>query len=212
MPSVSNTRLRNLRVVAPLVGILAVMGVLMYYAVPLYNMFCQVTGIGGTTQRASAEDVGPVSDRSVTLRFSTEVQPDLPWEFRPEKRSVTIKLGEPKTIFFRAKSNADRSIVGHAAYNVTPLKVGRYVNKIECFCFTEERLGPGESVRMPVQVFIDPAMVEDSTVDEVKTITMSYHFFEAANPEGAKDLKRLDTPVEESEQPDAESQETGSSA
>lgn len=201
-----------MRVVAPLVGILAVMGVLMYYAVPLYNMFCQVTGIGGTTQRASVEEVGPVSDRTVTLRFSTEVQPDLPWDFRPEKRSVTLKLGEPKTIFFRAKSNADRSIVGHAAYNVTPLKVGRYVNKIECFCFTEERLGPGESVRMPVQVFIDPEMLEDSTTDEVKTITMSYHFFEAANPGGAKDLKRLDTPVEESEELDPADQNAGSSA
>jgi cytochrome c oxidase assembly protein subunit 11 len=191
-------RRRHMRTVAPLLGVLAMMGVLMYYAVPLYNMFCQVTGIGGTTQRAEAADAREVVDETITLRFSTEVQPDLPWDFYPEKRSVRLKLGEPKTVFFRAESRADEAIVGHAAYNVTPLKIGRYVNKIECFCFTQEKLGPGESVRMPVQVFVSPDMLKDSTTDEVRTITMAYHFFRAANPdEDAPDLKRLDTPKDE---------------
>jgi len=198
----NSSRRRNLRTVLPLLAILAMMATLMYYAVPLYNMFCQVTGIGGTTQRVAEGSNVPILDREITVRFSTEVQPDLPWSFEPEQRQVTVRLGEPKTVFFRAESHADRTIVGHAAYNVTPLKVGRYVNKVECFCFTEERLGPGEQVRMPVQLFIDPEMAGDDTVDEVKTITMSYHFFESADPEGAKDLKRLDTPRQEAKKVD----------
>lgn len=189
-----DSRRRHVRTVLPLVAILAGMGMLMYYAVPLYNMFCQVTGIGGTTQRASAETTVESVDRTMTLRFATETQPDLPWHFEAEQRSAKVKVGEPETFFFRARNNSDRTIVSHAAYNVTPLKVGRYVSKIECFCFTEERLGPGESVRMPVQVFIDPAILEDNTADEVRTITLSYHLFESADPDGAKDLKRLDTP------------------
>jgi len=189
-------RRQLLGTVIPLLGILGAMAMLMVYAVPLYNLFCQVTGIGGTTQRAEANAAPEVVDREITVRFATEVQPDLPWHFKPEQRQVTMKLGERRTVFFRAESYAERSIVGHAAFNVTPLKVGRYVSKIECFCFTEERLGPGESVRMPVQLFVDPDLATDSTVDEVKTITLSYHFFESANPEGAKDLKRLDTPAQ----------------
>mgnify|MGYP006426517783 CR=1 FL=1 len=192
-------RRRLLGTVIPLLGILGVMATLMVYAVPLYNMFCQVTGIGGTTQRADAAAPTRTSEREITVRFATEVQPDLPWHFKPEQRQVTMKLGERRTVFFRAESYAERSIVGHAAFNVTPLKVGRYVNKIECFCFTQERLGPGESVRMPVQLFVDTDLAADSTVDEVKTITLSYHFFEAANPEDAKDLKRLDTPAQAEE-------------
>ena len=200
----ASLRARHLRVVAPLLGVLAMMGVLMYYAVPLYNMFCQVTGIGGTTQRAeTAETRAPASETTITVRFATEVQPDLPWKFYPEKRSVEVTLGEPKTVFFRAESRADRTIVGHAAYNVAPLKVGQYINKIECFCFTEERLGPGESVRMPVQLFIDPEMLEDGTTDEVRTVTLSYHFFESANPDGAKDFKRLDTPKDSGAESDS---------
>lgn len=193
----SSSRIRKLRTVVPLLGILAVMGVLMYYAVPLYNMFCQVTGIGGTTQRAAATDTMEQSDREITVQFATQVQPDLPWDFAPEQRKITMKLGERKTVFFRAESHADRSIVGHAAYNVTPLKVGQYVNKIECFCFTEERLGPGESVRMPVQLFVDPHLAKDASTQEVQTITLSYTFFESKSPEGAKDLKRLDEPKDQ---------------
>ena len=187
-------RSRHMRTVVPLLGVLAMMGTLMYYAVPLYNMFCQVTGIGGTTQRAEASAMPEAIDREITVRFDTQVQPGLPWDFAPEQRQVTMKLGEPRTVFFRAESHADREIVGHASFNVTPLKVGQYVTKVECFCFTEERLGPGESVRMPVQLFVDPKLAADSSTDEVKTVTMSYHFFESTKPEGAKDLKRLDTP------------------
>ena len=189
-------RRRTLKTVLPLVGILCAMGVLMYYAVPLYNMFCQVTGIGGTTQRVAATQSVEEIDREITVQFATQVQPDLPWEFRPEQRKVTINLGERKTVYFRATSNAEREIVGHAAYNVTPLKVGKYVNKIECFCFTEERLGPGESVRMPVQLFVSPQLAKDVDADEVQTITLSYTFFESKDPDGAKDLKRLHEPAE----------------
>jgi cytochrome c oxidase assembly protein subunit 11 len=189
--------IRTWRTVAPLLGILAIMGVLMYYAVPLYDMFCRVTGLGGTTQRAAATaQVEPV-DRTVTVRFATQVQPELPWEFRPEQKTVELQLGERRTVYFRAESNAERAIVGHAAYNVTPLKAGKYVSKIECFCFTEERLGPGESVRMPVELFVDPQLAKDGTVNEVQTLTLSYTFFESTDPEGAKDLKRLHEPKSE---------------
>jgi cytochrome c oxidase assembly protein Cox11 len=197
-------RRRTLKTVLPLVGILCAMGVLMYYAVPLYNMFCQVTGLGGTTQRAAAGQAVERVDREITVQFATQVQPDLPWELRPEQREVTIDLGERKTVYFRAESNAEREIVGHAAYNVTPLKVGKYVNKIECFCFTEERLGAGESVRMPVQLFVSPELAKDVDTDEVQTITLSYTFFESKNPEGAKDLKRLDEPKDGAEPTDGE--------
>ena len=183
-------RRRNVRVVSGLLGIVAVMAVLMYYAVPLYNMFCQVTGIGGTTQRAEA--AGPeVIDRTVTVRFSTDTHPDLPWRFGAEQKKVTLKLGESRVVWFYAENMADRSIVGHSSYNVTPLKVGQYVNKIECFCFTEERLGPHEKVRMPVELFVDPELARDSSTDEVRTVTLAYTFFESKNPEGAKDLNRL---------------------
>jgi cytochrome c oxidase assembly protein subunit 11 len=186
---------RTWKTVLPLIGILCGMGVLMYYAVPLYNMFCQVTGLGGTTQRAAAGQSVERIDREITVQFATQTQPDLPWEFRPEQREVTIDLGERKTVYFRASSNADRPIVGHAAYNVTPLKVGKYVNKIECFCFTEERLDAGESVRMPVQLYVSPQLDKDVDTDEVRTITLSYTFFESTDPEGAKDLKRLHEPA-----------------
>lgn len=191
----ARTRKRLWHTVAPLVCILAAMGVLMYYAVPLYNMFCAVTGIGGTTQRAAGTPAETL-DREITVRFAAQVAPDLPWRFRAEQRQVTVKLGEPRTVFFRAANESDRTIVGHAAYNVAPLKVGRYVNKIECFCFTEERLHPGESVRMPVQLFVDPELARDDNVSEVNTITLSYTFFESKAPEGAKDLKRLDEPAD----------------
>ncbi|MBK1697277.1 cytochrome c oxidase assembly protein [Rhodovibrio salinarum] len=195
MATPAQDRRRTLKTVLPLIGILCAMGVLMYYAVPLYNMFCQVTGIGGTTQRATAGQAVERVDREITVQFATQVQPDLPWEFWPEQRKVTIDLGERKTVYFRAKSNADRAIVGHAAYNVTPLKVGKYVNKIQCFCFTEEKLDAGESVRMPVELFVSPQLAKDVDTDEVRTVTLSYTFFESTNPDGAKDLKRLDTPA-----------------
>ena len=193
----AHDRRRTLKTVLPLIGVVCAMGVLMYYAVPLYNMFCQVTGVGGTTQRVAAGQAVQRTDREITVQFATQVQPDLPWDLRPEQRKVTLDLGERKTVYFRAASNAEREIVAHAAYNVTPLKVGEYVNKIECFCFTEERLGPGESVRMPVQFFVSPQLAEDADTDEVTTITLSYTLFESKNPEGAKDLKRLDEPAGE---------------
>lgn len=195
MSRTTEQRRRFRRTLLPLIGILAGMGVLMYYAVPLYNMFCQVTGIGGTTQRAAAQSTMETLDRTITVRFATQVHPDLPWRFRPEQKEITIKLGERKTVFFRAANTSDRTIVGHAAYNVTPLKVGRYVNKIECFCFTEERLHAGESVRMPVQLFVDPQLARDDNVNEVRTVTLSYTFFESKSPDGAKDLQRLDEPA-----------------
>ncbi|MBK1670901.1 cytochrome c oxidase assembly protein [Rhodovibrio sodomensis] len=207
-------RRRTLKTVLPLVGILCGMGVLMYYAVPLYNMFCQVTGLGGTTQRVAASQSVEQIDRKITVQFATQTQPDLPWKFWPEERKVTINLGERKTVYFRVKSNAERAIIGHAAYNVTPLKVGEYVNKIECFCFTEERLGAGESVRMPVQLFVSPQLARDVDTDEVQTITLSYTFFESTDPEGAKDLKRLDEPKQPDQDggmnfPDAQDGGTG---
>ncbi|SDG08017.1 Cytochrome c oxidase assembly protein Cox11 [Limimonas halophila] len=200
---------RHWRTLLPIMVVLAGMGTLVYYAAPLYDMFCRVTGIGGTTQRADAGTQTQVVDQKVRVRFSTQVADDLPWTVTPPK-TVTVQVGERNTVFFEAENTSNEAIVSHAAYNVTPLKVGEYISKIECFCFTEERLKPGQHVRMPVQFFVSPQMLKDSTTDDVRQLTLSYTFFHSANPEGAKDLDRLDTP-QTSRQPENGGQPDGDS-
>jgi cytochrome c oxidase assembly protein subunit 11 len=147
-----------------------------FAAVPLYRVFCQVTGYGGTTQVA---EVAPARalERTVTVRFEGFVDKQLPWRFAPEQREVTLRIGEPGLIFFKARNLAARPTAGVATFNVTPLKVGQYFNKVQCFCFTEQTLQPGEEVDMGVSFFVDPAIVEDANAEEVRTITLSYTFF-----------------------------------
>src|SRR5687767_795196 len=133
---------------------------LSYAAVPLYDLFCRATGYGGTPQRADAAP-STMSDRVVTVRFDTNTDRALPWSFQPEQRAVQVKIGENRLVFFRAVNNSDKSIVGHATFNVVPDRAGRYFSKIQCFCFTEQRLEAGQSVEMPVSFFIDPAILTD---------------------------------------------------
>jgi cytochrome c oxidase assembly protein subunit 11 len=153
---------------------------LSYAAVPLYDLFCRVTGYGGTPQRAAAAP-GIVGDRVISVRFDTNTDRQLPWTFQPEQRSVTVKVGENRLVFFRAVNNSDRPVVGHATFNVVPDRAGRYFNKIQCFCFTEQRLDPGQSVDMPVSFFIAPEILTDRDGRDINEITLSYTFYPAIN-------------------------------
>ena len=174
---------RNSRVLWCCVGLVAGMTALSFAAVPLYDLFCRVTGYGGTTQQA-AETPGQTFDRVVRIRFDASVNSSLQWEFQPVQRELSMRLGESAVAFYRARNLAKMPIVGAAAFNVTPLKVGKYFNKIECFCFTEQKLEPGKSVDMPVTFFVDPEMMKDPNLDDVKLITLSYTFFEVEEETG----------------------------
>ncbi|MEQ8655025.1 MAG: cytochrome c oxidase assembly protein [Kiloniellales bacterium] len=149
---------------------------LSFAAVPLYELFCQVTGYGGTTQVSEAVPE-EVLEREMKIRFDANVSPELPWTFQPEQRQVTVKLGEPTLIFYVATNQAEVATAGTATFNVTPQKAGQYFNKVQCFCFTEQLLNPGQQMDMGVSFFVDPALAEDPNLAEVKTITLSYTFF-----------------------------------
>jgi cytochrome c oxidase assembly protein Cox11 len=181
---------RNLRVVAPCLLFIGIMIVLVAYSPTLYRLFCAATGFGGTTQRVLTGSE-MISDRIVTVRFDSNVAPDLPWRFEPAQREVSVSLGEQKLIFFTAENLSDNAIIGHASFNVTPETTGIYFNKIQCFCFDDERLGPHEKVDMPVVFFVDPAMARDAETASVRTITLSYTFFRSVTTDRAKDLSRF---------------------
>jgi len=156
---------------------------LSYASVPLYRLFCQVTGYGGTTQRADAAPATPVGTvRQFDVRFNADLGGGLPWSFYPAQGPVTVKLGEETLIHYRARNNANYPIVGTAVFNVTPEKAGRYFDKVQCFCFSEQRLEPGQEMDFPVSFFIDPALAEDVNLSDIKTITLSYTFFPSHNP------------------------------
>jgi cytochrome c oxidase assembly protein subunit 11 len=185
---------RRWRKRATLVGIfgaLAVMFTLVSYSVTLYRLFCQVTGAGGYTGRVPA-DTAVQSNRMVTVAFDTNVAPGFPWRFQPVQRQVRVHLGEDTLVFFEAENLADKPLVGHATFNVTPEKIGAYFKKIQCFCFTEERLEPHQKVEMPVDFFVDPRLASDADTTDVNTITLSYTFFQSLEPQGAQELGRFD--------------------
>ncbi len=169
-----------------LVGVIVGMAGLTFAAVPLYRMFCQATGYGGTTQRAeTAPD--RVGGALVTVRFDAETSTDLAWEFRPLVREVQVRPGEQREIFYRAINRSGEAITGTATYNVTPMKAGIYFDKLQCFCFSEQRLGPGESRDMGVSFFVDPDLLGDPTTRDVRTITLSYTMFRARSPSNRGD-------------------------
>jgi len=155
-----------------------------YAAVPLYQLFCQVTGFGGTTQVAQASDHA-VLDRTMKVRFMANTHRDMPWEFKPSQSEQVIKVGENTLAFYEATNNTDETIVGTAIFNVTPHKAGVYFSKIDCFCFTEQVLKPGQRVDMPVTYFIDPEIADDPHLDEVTEIVLSYTFFRKQEAEAA---------------------------
>ena len=173
----ANLKIRNLRLALVSFSVAAGMVGAAYAAVPLYEVFCQVTGFGGTTQTAEAAPAVTL-DRKITVRFNADVGKALPWRFAPAQDWVKLKIGEQALAFYRAKNLSGRTSTGTAAFNVTPAKVGQYFNKIACFCFTEQELKAGAEVDMPVTFFIDPAIADDPNLNEVTTITLSYTFFE----------------------------------
>ena len=184
-------RFRTFATVAGLCLAVGVMTTLVSYSVTLYRLFCQATGAFGTTERA-ASDTATESVRTVTVSFNTDVAPGMPWRFNPVQPSVTVHLGQESLVFFEAENLSDHPIVGHATFNVTPDRVGLYFKKIQCFCFTEERLGAHQKVEMPVDFFVDPRMAADPDASDVHNIVLSYTFFELRQPQGAQDLARFD--------------------
>jgi cytochrome c oxidase assembly protein subunit 11 len=165
-------------------GLVAAMVGLSFAAVPLYSWFCRATGYGGTTQVATAAPT-QVSDRTITVRFDSNVAAGLPWRFEPEQRTIEVKLGQVATVYYKVINEAARVTAGQAGYNVSPSTVGLYFEKINCFCFTEQTMQPGEKRDMAVVFYVDPKLVEDSEQDNVKLITLSYTFYPVRVPEQA---------------------------
>ena len=171
------------KTVLQLVAVVVTMGALSWASVPFYDWFCRVTGFGGVTgvaQRGS----DTVLDQTVTIRFDGSKERDFAWEFKPVQREMEIQIGDTGLAFYEAYNPTDRPIAGQASYNVTPYSAGAFFEKIDCFCFTEQVLQPGERVEMPVTFFVDPEIVTDRDGKFVHTITLSYTFYEIDLPEG----------------------------
>jgi cytochrome c oxidase assembly protein subunit 11 len=180
-------RRSNARFALPLVAIVLGMLGMSFAAVPLYRVFCAVTGYGGTPQ------IGPEASRSVsaqtiTVRFNADTSPDLPWRFEPGQKQVTLRLGEQQVAFYTARNETSEPVTGIALYNVTPDKVGKYFHKTACFCFNQQTLAPGQQMQLPVSFWVDPAIAADPSTADVKTITLSYTFFRSLD-EAAKSGK-----------------------
>ncbi|HSG37598.1 MAG TPA: cytochrome c oxidase assembly protein [Paracoccaceae bacterium] len=164
------------------VGVVVVMGGLAWASVPFYDWFCRVTGFGGVTNTAETNsDV--VLDQTITIRFDASLDRGMPWTFKPMQREMTLRIGETGLAFYEAHNPTDHPVAGQAAYNVTPYEAGYFFDKIECFCFTEQVLQPGETVEMPVSFYVDPAIVNDRDAKYVHTITLSYTFYEIDLPD-----------------------------
>jgi cytochrome c oxidase assembly protein subunit 11 len=169
-------RRRNGATVLLLAGLVVGMVGLSFASVPLYRLFCQATGYGGTTQRAAAAS-REAADAVITVRFNAETAPDLGWEFRPVVPEIQVHPGEQREVLFRAVNHSSEPVTGTATYNVTPTKAGIYFDKLQCFCFTEQLLAPGESRDMGVVFFVDPDVLSDPGTSELRTITLSYTMF-----------------------------------
>jgi cytochrome c oxidase assembly protein subunit 11 len=176
-------RLGRDAVVAAICGFVVVLMVgASYAAVPFYNWFCRTTGFNGTTQVATAAPSAAPLARKISVRFDSNVAAGLPWKFEPEQTEIEIRIGEVVTVFYTVTNQSARTTVGQAAYNVAPLTVGAYFQKINCFCFTEQTMAPGEKRQMPVVFYVDPALVADRDHDELNTITLSYTFYPVREP------------------------------
>jgi len=183
-------RARNGRMAFGLAVFVAGMVGLSFASVPLYRLFCQVTGYGGTPKTVDVAQSTRVSDRTIKVRFDANTNPKLPWRFKPQQREVEVRLGEEVLAFYEARNLSETTTTGTATFNVTPFKAAPYFSKIDCFCFTEQSLEAGQSVPMPVQFYVDPEIFDDPGTKEVKTITLSYTFHrvkaEAAADDGEK--------------------------
>lgn len=187
---------RNSRTVLGLVGVLACMGALTAAAVPLYDMFCRVTGYGGTTNTAT-ETTGVILDEVVRVRFDANTVSTMNWTFRPLQREVSVRIGEEALVFYEAINHSAHPVTGRALYNVTPDVTGYYFDKIECFCFTEQTLQAGERVEMPISFFVDPDIVNDPDARKIRDITLSYTFH-PAEPDQKQAQAALDVAAQSS--------------
>ncbi len=179
------SRLHPNLLAAILAGVVLGMTGMAFAAVPLYRLFCAVTGYGGTPQIGPAASPGVVA-RTITVRFDASLQPGLPWVFRPEQTQVTLPLGAEQVAFYMARNNTSAPITGIALYNVTPDKVGRYFHKTACFCFNQQVLGAGQEMQLPVSFWIDPAIANDPNTADVRVITLSYTFFRSLDDAAAR--------------------------
>lgn len=186
----ANSAKKSSRLALVLVGVAAGMVGLAYASVPLYDLFCRVTGYGGTTQQAE-EGSDIILDQDITVSFDANTARKMPWNFKPVKKTVTLKIGQTGIAFYEAHNPTDQTIKGTASFNVTPLKAGQYFTKIDCFCFTEQTLKPGQRVDMPVTFYVDPEIASDPNTKDVKTITLSYTFF-PMEEEGEETVSSLD--------------------
>ena len=194
---------RNAHTVAALVAVVLAMIGLSFASVPLYRLFCAATGYNGTTQRAAApkESIG---DTRITVRFDAETAADLGWEFRPLQASVEVRPGEERVVAYRAVNKTSAPMTGTATFNVTPYKAGIYFNKLQCFCFTKQHLGPGESADLSVSFFVDADMLKDPNTRDVDTITLSYTMFRAKDDAPSRKplaQRREDAPASGAPQP-----------
>ena len=173
---------RKTKTLASTIGVVAFMGAMAWASVPLYNLFCAVTGYGGETGRAESADA-EILDRTIKVKFDASKERGMPWEFKPQQTEMTLRIGEEGLAFYEAYNPTDRVIAGSASYNVYPFDAGSYFIKIDCFCFTEQVLQPGERAIMPVSYFVDPGIVDDRDAKHTNHITLSYTFHEIDLPE-----------------------------
>ena len=177
-PSPFDRDRRNRRTMLTMAGVGLSMLALGFASVPLYRIFCEQTGFGGTTMRANANvQVSEAAGHTMSIRFDSNVQPGMPWQFYPEHRTDTVTVGRKDMAIFIAKNMSDKPVTGTASFNVTPTQAGAYFTKIQCFCFTEQTLQPGQEVRMPVLYFVDPKILDDPDNKDTQQITLSYTFY-----------------------------------
>jgi cytochrome c oxidase assembly protein subunit 11 len=167
------------------IGLVVVMGGLAWASVPFYDWFCRVTGFSGVTAVASG-DSEIILDKTIKIRFDASLERDMPWDFKPVQREMTLRIGETGLAFYEAYNPTDRPVAGSASYNVAPFDAGGFFAKIDCFCFEEQVLQPGERVQLPVTFYVDPAIVEDRDAKYAKSITLSYTFYEIELPQEAQ--------------------------
>ena len=179
---------QNRLILSSLLVVFIIMLSLSYASVPLYDLFCRVTGFGGTTQVAEKSPEANFFDNNINIRFDSNVSPDLNWSFSPEMKVLSLVIGKESRIIYQAKNLGDMPVVGTATFNVTPSKAGKYFMKMDCFCFEEQLLMPGESIAMPVTFFIAPEILSDENANEINEITLSYTFMRSMDQNKAKEV------------------------
>ena len=169
----------NLRITLGLVFLISFMLFLSFAAVPLYKLFCQVTGYGGTPKIVNIEDEIKISEKKIKIEFNSDINKSLNWSFKPEQRSIESNIGDSVLAFYKVKNNEKKSITGIATYNILPFEAGQYFNKVDCFCFENQTLEPGEEVLLPVNFYIDPKILDDPNVKHLNSIVLSYTFYQS---------------------------------